>query len=71
MEAVKRVETTGEPVAKVAAGLGVNENTLHGWLKRYAQRLQPSFLCRLPNGAVLTVKYNSVVPCLQKQQWPP
>jgi len=38
LEAVKRVETTGEPVAKVAADLGVNENTLHGWLKRYREK---------------------------------
>lgn len=35
MDAVKRVETTGAPVARVAAELGINENTLHGWLKRY------------------------------------
>jgi len=38
MESVKRVEATGGPVAKVAADLGVNENTLHGWLKRYREK---------------------------------
>jgi len=35
MEAVKRVETSNLPIARVAVELGVNENTLHGWLKRY------------------------------------
>ncbi|XEQ91723.1 hypothetical protein SCACP_05310 [Sporomusa carbonis] len=38
MDAVKRVETTGAPVARVAAELGINENTLHGWLKRYREK---------------------------------
>jgi transposase len=38
MEAVKRVEATGEPVARVAEDLGINENTLHGWLKRYREK---------------------------------
>lgn len=30
MDAVKRAKDTGGPVSKVAADLGVNENTLHG-----------------------------------------
>ncbi len=38
MEAVKRVERTGETVAKVAAELGINVNTLHGWLQRYREQ---------------------------------
>lgn len=38
MEAVRRIERTGEPVSRVAAELGVNENTLHGWLKRYRDK---------------------------------
>ena len=38
LDAVKRVETTGVPVARVAAELGINENTLHGWLKRYREK---------------------------------
>jgi transposase len=38
MEAVRRVERTIEPVSKVAADLGVNENTLHGWIKRYRDK---------------------------------
>ena len=35
LEAVKRVQASGAPVARAAAELGVNENTLHGWLKKY------------------------------------
>lgn len=38
IEAVKRLEASGLPVARVAAELGVNENTLHGWLKRYREK---------------------------------
>ncbi|NLL87677.1 MAG: transposase [Firmicutes bacterium] len=33
MEAVRRIERTGEAVSKVAADLGVNENTMYGWVK--------------------------------------
>lgn len=43
MEAVRRVETTGGPVSKVAAELGINENTLHGWLKRYREKPNAPF----------------------------
>ena len=32
VEAVKRALTSGLPVARVAVELGVNENTLHGWI---------------------------------------
>lgn len=38
LEAVRRIERTGEPVARVATELGVNENTMHGWLKRYRDK---------------------------------
>lgn len=38
LEAVKRVESSGGPVSKVATELGINENTLHGWLKRYREK---------------------------------
>ena len=34
LEAVKRVQRTGEPVSKVAEDLGINPNTLSGWIKR-------------------------------------
>lgn len=40
LEAVKRVKASHGPVAHVAAELGVNENTLHGWIKKY--RDQPN-----------------------------
>ena len=35
LEAVRRIERTKEPVARVAADLGVNENTMHRCLKQY------------------------------------
>jgi transposase len=38
LEAVRRIERTKEPVARVAAELGVNENTMHGWLKQYREQ---------------------------------
>lgn len=38
MEAIRRLEQTGESVAKVAADLGVNENTMHGWIKRHREK---------------------------------
>lgn len=43
MEAVKRVLSSGSPVARVAAELGVNENTLHGWMKRYRDKPSTPF----------------------------
>jgi len=43
MEAVRRVERTREPVSKVAVDLGVNENTLHGWIKRYRDKPMAPF----------------------------
>lgn len=38
MEAIKRAQNSGISVAKVAAELGINENTLHGWLKRFREK---------------------------------
>ena len=38
MEAIRRLERTGEPISKVAADLGVKENTMHGWVKRYREK---------------------------------
>lgn len=35
LEDVKRVEVNCASVARVTAELGVYENTLHGWIKRY------------------------------------
>lgn len=43
IEAVKRVEASGLPIARVAVELGVNENTLHGWMKRYRKKEDTPF----------------------------
>ena len=38
LEAVRRLERTGEPLKKVAEELGVNPNTLNGWIRRFRSR---------------------------------
>lgn len=43
IEAVKRVERTGEPVTRVAAELGVKPNTLHGWISKYKSSPETPF----------------------------
>ena len=43
VEAVKRVQKTGETVARIAADLGINENTLHGWVKRFREKPETPF----------------------------
>ena len=35
LEAVRRIEKTGEPVTKVAAELGVKPTTMQGWVNKY------------------------------------
>lgn len=35
IEAVKRIERTGESAAKVAKELGIKSTTLYGWIERY------------------------------------
>lgn len=35
LETVKRIERTGESVAKVASDLDIKPTTLHGWIKNY------------------------------------
>lgn len=35
MEAVKRIERTGEPILKVADDLGVKPTTMQGWVTKY------------------------------------
>lgn len=37
MDAVKRIERTGEPITKVAADLGVKATTMQGWVNKYRQ----------------------------------
>lgn len=43
MEAVKRVQSSGASVARVAIDLGVNENTLHGWIRKYREEAVDPF----------------------------
>jgi len=43
MDAVKRVEKTGEPVTVVAAELGVNKNTMNGWVRKYREKPEMPF----------------------------
>lgn len=43
LEAVKRIERTGESVTKVAAELGVKPTTMQGWLKKYKKSPQAPF----------------------------
>ncbi|WP_027351950.1 transposase [Desulfotomaculum nigrificans] len=38
MEAIKRVESSEGSIASVAKELGVNTNTLHGWLKKFREK---------------------------------
>jgi transposase len=43
LEAVKRIERTGESVNKVAAELGVKPTTMQGWVKKYRQSPKAPF----------------------------
>jgi len=43
VEAVKRALTSGLPISRVAVELGVNENTLHGWIKRSKEKQDNPF----------------------------
>lgn len=38
MAVVRRIETTGVPIAEIAAELGVNGKTLHAWLNSNSSR---------------------------------
>jgi transposase len=38
IETVKYLSENNKPVAQVAREVGVNVNTLHGWLKKYGQQ---------------------------------
>jgi transposase len=37
-ETVKYILENNKPVAQVARETGVNDNTLHGWIKKYGQQ---------------------------------
>lgn len=43
MEAIRRLERTGESVAKVAVNLGVKGNTIRGWVKCYREKFVNPF----------------------------
>jgi transposase len=43
-EVCKRVEESGESVAAVSRETGVNENTVHSWLKRYRENKAAPFV---------------------------
>jgi transposase len=38
IETVKYISENNKPIAQVAREVGVNENTLHGWVKKYGQQ---------------------------------
>lgn len=38
IETVKYISENNKPIAQVAREVGVNTNTLHGWLKKYGQQ---------------------------------
>jgi transposase len=38
IETVKYISENNKPVAQVAREVGVNVNTLHGWVKKYGQQ---------------------------------
>ena len=41
--AVNRVKESGKPVAEVARELGINCNTLHGWISKFGTRGEDAF----------------------------
>lgn len=43
LEAVKRIDRTGESVSKVAADLGVKLTTMQGWVKKYKESPKAPF----------------------------
>ncbi|MFB6465426.1 transposase [Cytobacillus sp. Hz8] len=38
IETVKYISENNKPVAQVAREVGVNVNTLHGWVKKYGEQ---------------------------------
>jgi transposase len=43
IEAIKRLEKSGESVNKVAEELGVKPTTMHGWVKKYKKSPEAPF----------------------------
>jgi len=44
LEAVKRLEKSGEPMTKVATDLGVKPTTMQGWVTKYKKSPKAPFL---------------------------
>lgn len=44
LEAVKRLEKSGEPMTKVAVDLGVKPTTMQGWVNKYKRSPKAPFL---------------------------
>jgi len=44
LEAVKRLEKSGEPMSKVAADLGVKPSTMQGWVNQYKKSPKAPFI---------------------------
>ena len=44
MEAVKRLEKSGEPISKVAGDLGVKPTTMQGWVNKYRKSPKAPFI---------------------------
>ena len=44
LEAVKRLEKSGETMSKVAADLGVHTTTMQGWVNKYKKSPKSPFL---------------------------
>ena len=44
IDAVKRLEKSGEPMTKVAADLGVKPTTMQGWVTKYKKSPKAPFL---------------------------
>ena len=44
MDAVKRLEKSGEPMSKVAADLGVKATTMQGWVNKYRKSPNAPFV---------------------------
>lgn len=38
IETIQYVLENNKPIAQVAREIGVNENTLHGWIKKYSEQ---------------------------------
>ena len=56
------VVESGKSVAQTARDLGINHNTLHGWIEKYSDpnQLIGSNMSRLPSGVVYKMKSDCI-----------